>query len=317
MSGGGQSMCQEIDAIRQREQTSRQQTGDIVSTFQPVKQMLGDCGIGACNKSDNSTINNIRQNFKAIQDVMVSNKCDNISTIVQENIDAQPPICTEMIFRNCQNPFTGESNIECLKIARDILKDRQRLKMANRNNVSNICEINAAMQVIASQEATAENAAFLQTMQEAKNFLTNNKSEGFNCNEINQNITSEQYLKVLLKCFQESAVRQGNYLTGCHPIVTEMTNDNNEIKSCLLSAGILMKSSQAGSLSNQSAIKTGQIADTMASLTSSAASLPIIIMCCILIIGSIFILPMLGGNSGEAADLSSTFSRVNSIGRRF
>jgi hypothetical protein len=298
MSGGGQSTCKEIAAIREKEKTNRQATDSLTGMAKPITQILGPCGVGSCNDSDNSSIGVIRQNFTNIQNTMLKNKCSNISQLVQENIDNQPKSCFDDLFNSCRNFITGETNIECLKIVRGILNDRKSVNQTNRNNSSAMCEINAAIEVIASQEASAKNAAILHSMQEAKGLLTNNKGEGFNCNEINQNVTSEQYLKVLLDCFQETAVKQSNKILGCHPVVVEQTNDNNDLKSCLLTAGILMKSTQSANSGNSTDIKNSQTAVGLDPAASLASLLPIVLICCILVVGAIFIIPMLGGMDG-------------------
>ena len=301
MSGGGQSVCKEIAAIREREKTNRAATDSLTSIAKPITQITGPCGVGSCNDSDNSVIGVIRQNFKTIQETMVKNQCKNISDLVQENIDNQPESCFTDLFNSCRNTVTGETNLECLKIVRGILADRKPVTQTNRNNATSMCEINAALEVIASQEASARNAAILHSMQEAKGLLSGNKAEGFNCNEVDQNVTSEQYLKVLLECFQESSIKQSNKIIGCHPVVVEQTNDNTDLKNCLLSAGIIMKSSQSASASNTSDSTIGQSATGLDPAASLASLLPIVIIVCILVIGAIFILPMLSGG-GDARE---------------
>jgi hypothetical protein len=304
MSGGGQGMCKEIARIREQGKTDRHAVDSITGIAKPVEQILGKGGVGASNDSDNSVVGSIKQNFSSIQDTLVQNGCKNISTTIQENIDAQPTICWTSMWDTCKNVYTGDSNIECIEKIRLILADKKPVKQLNKNNVTNNCEINAAIEVIASQEATAKNAAILHSLQEAKGLIASNKSDGFTCNEVDQTVTSEQYLKVLLECFQETAVKQTNKITSCHPNVSEQINDNTEMKKCLLAAGVLMKSGQSASALNQSEIKTGQTAVGLDPMASLASLLPIIIIFCVIILGAVFILPMLSGSGGSSGDSS-------------
>jgi len=300
MSGGGQSVCKEIAAIREREKTNRSAMDSITSVARPITQITGPCGLGSCNNSDNSVIGSVRQNFKLIQDAMIKNNCSNISSLLQENVDNQPNSCFTDLYNTCRNTVTGETNLECLKLVRDMIINRPPVKQSNRNNATSLCEINSAIEIIAGQEATAQNAAILSAMQEAKGLLSGNTSEGFNCNDVDQSVTSEQYLKVLLGCFQETAVKQSNRITGCHPVVVEQTNDNTDLKNCLLAAGVLMRSSQAASATNKSELRTSQSAIGLDPMASLASLLPIVIIVCVLIVGAIFIIPMMGGGDDNS-----------------
>jgi hypothetical protein len=291
----GQSTCRDIAAIRERGKTDRAAIDAFGDAINPIKS-IGKA-ISATNDSDNSVIGAIRQNFKNITDTLVRNNCDNISSLKQENIYKEPVICFTSMIDVCQNKITGETNLECLKEVTAFLKNRPSITQENKNVTNSLCEINAAIQVIANQEATAQNAAILQSMQEARGLLSSNKTDGLNCNEIDQNITSEQYLKVLLGCFQETSVKQSNIIDACHPAVTKQLNTNDDLKKCLLSAGILVSTSQTAGATNKSDLKTSQTAVGLDPAASLASLLPIVIICCILIVGAIFILPMLSGGS--------------------
>jgi hypothetical protein len=287
----GQSTCRSIAQIRENGNTNRAAIGALGNAINPVGSIVS--GLSAQNNSDNAIINIIRQNARSIQDMLVKNKCDNISSLRQENIFRENPICFTSLIETCKNTITGETNLECLREVRKFLNDRPLITQENRNKVQALCEINSAIQAIAGQEASAQNVALLESMQEAKGLLSRNNSEGLNCNEVDTNITNEQYLKVVLDCMQETAVTQSNILEGCHPRVTNQINVNDDMKRCLISAGIIQQSSQSTSARNDSSLKNKQTAVGLDPAASLASLIPLIIISCILIVLVIIFLPMI------------------------
>jgi hypothetical protein len=286
----GQSTCREIQDIRERGRTNRH-AQDCMASINPIKG-IGDA-VNSKNDSDNVVVNLIRQNFKNIQSTMIKNNCSNVSSLKQENRYKEDPICFTALIGACA--FKNEqTNIECVKEVLAFLKNRPELTQTNKNVTTALCEINAAIQVIASQEASAQNAAILQSMQEAKGLLTNNKQASFNCSEIDQNISSEQYLKVLLECIAEDSVQQSNIVEGCYPNVTAQLNDNSGVSKCLLSAGVLQSSAQTAAASNKGDISVSQTATGLDIGASLASLTPILIICAIVVIGAIVVFPMMG-----------------------
>jgi hypothetical protein len=286
----GQSSCNAIASIREQGKTDRAAT-DALSNLNPITA-IGNA-FGSKNQSDNAVINLIRQNIKSIQDTMVKNNCNNISSLKQENIYRENPICFTSLIETCKNNITGVTDLNCLKEVRNLLNDKPPITQENKNKTSSICEINAAIQTIASQEASTQNAAMLQSMQEAKGLMSGNKTDGLNCNEINTDISNEQYLKVLLECIQESAVTQSNIIEGCHPKVSSQVNTNEDMKKCLLATGVIMSASQSSSVKNESALKSSQTAVGLDPAASLASLIPILIIVAIVIIGAVIIIPML------------------------
>ena len=287
----GQSTCKDIERIRQDGRTNRHAM-DSMASINPIKG-IGDA-INSKNDSDNTVINIIRQHFKNIQSTMIKNNCSNVSSLKQENRYKEDPICFTALIGACTVNKQQQTNIECVKEVLAFLKNRPELTQTNKNVTTALCEINAAIQVIASQEATAQNAAILQSMQEAKGLLTNNKQASFNCNEVDQNISSEQYLKVLLECIAEDSKEQSNIVEGCYPNVTAQLNDNSGVAKCLLTAGVLQSSAQTAGASNKGDISVSQTATGLDIGASLASLTPILIICAIVVIGAIVVFPMMG-----------------------
>ncbi len=287
----GQSTCNDIAKIKENGKTTRAAIDAFGNAINPIGSLIG--GLSSKNQSDNAVINLIRQNVSSIQKTMVKNNCNNISSLKQENIYRENPVCFTSLIETCKNYKTGETNLDCLKEVRQFLKDRPPITQENRNKVQAMCEINSAIQAIASQEASAQNAALLESMQEAKGLMSNNKSDALNCNEVNTNISNEQYLEVLLDCMQETSVAQSNVIEGCHPNVTSQINTNDDMKKCLLSAGVIQQTSQSASAKNDSVLKSTQSATGLDAAASLASLLPIVIICCVLIIGAVVVLPMI------------------------
>lgn len=286
----GQSSCNAIAAIREQGKTDRAAV-DAIGNLNPITA-IGNA-VGSKNQSDNAVVNLIRQNIRSIQETMVKNNCSNISSLKQENIYRENPICFTSLIETCKNSKTGQTDLACLAEVRKILAERTPVTQENKNKTTAICEINSAIQAIASQEASTQNAAMLQSMQEAKGLMSGNKSDSLNCNEINTDISNEQYLKVLLECMQETSVSQSNIIEGCHPKVSSQINSNEDMKKCLLSAGVLMSSAQSSAVANDSKLAVSQTAVGLDPAASLASSLPILIIIVILVIGAVVILPMI------------------------
>ena len=117
----GQSTCRSIAQIRENGNTNRAAIGALGNAINPVGSIVS--GLSAKNNSDNAIINIIRQNARSIQDMLVKNKCDNISSLRQENIFRENPICFTSLIETCKNTITGETNLECLREVRKFLND--------------------------------------------------------------------------------------------------------------------------------------------------------------------------------------------------
>jgi hypothetical protein len=285
----GQSTCNAIAAIRENGKTN-QQALDTLSNFSPGGVVKA---YGAQNKSDNAVVNLIRQNLNIIQKTIVDNRCDNISSITQSNV-YEDSGCWNSLLRLCRNDVTGAPDIACIKEVRTLLdrSGRAPITQQNKNSTMANCEINSAIQALARQEASLMNTALLESMQEAKGLLSGNQTSNLNCNEINTNITSDQYISVLLKCMNETSVNQSNRIDACNPNIIAQINDNNDMKKCLMNAGIISSTSQSSNVVSDSSLKNSQTAIGLDPAASLASLLPIIIIVVIVIIG-VLVVPQL------------------------
>jgi hypothetical protein len=292
----GKSACNDIASIRAKGKTDAAAM-DALSNLNPITA-LGNA-FGSRNQSDNAVVNLIRQNISSIQDTMVKNSCSNNSSLKQENIYRENPICFTSLVEACKNNKTGNTNMECLKEVRNILNDRTPINQENRNKTRAMCEINAAIQTIANQEATSQNVALLQSMQDAKGLMSSNKTDGLNCNEVNNDISNEQYLKVMLDCIQETSVNQSNIIDGCHPKVSSQLNNNDDMKKCLLESGILTSNTQSSAIKNDAQNISNQTSTGLDASASWASLIPIAIVVVVLIIGVIILYPQLSKDYKE------------------
>jgi hypothetical protein len=144
------------------------------------------------------------------------------------------------------------------------------IEQTNMNEASQDCIINSIIQVIAKQEATLDNAATLESTQKANSFMSSNDAKNLNCNEVTNNITSKQYLTQLLKCYNETAIKQSNIIkSDCNPNLKSQINKNNTVQKCMITSGVLLSTDQSAAIKNVSTLKNDQTADAFGSSKDS------------------------------------------------
>ena len=201
----GRSTCQAIQQIRTQGRTDREAL-DLASN--PLNK------IGAKNETDNSIINYLRNSISNTTRVQIKEECNNSTNVNQKNVFIGNDNCMIAMYQNCKNPFTGITDLVCLdkttKILEDLRKTNTKVEMTNINNTINMCEINSLITALSNQETSLSNIAKLLSMQEAKNILSSNKADNLNCNDIDINVTNEQFISSILDCLNRTSISQTN-----------------------------------------------------------------------------------------------------------
>jgi hypothetical protein len=228
---------------------------------------------GARNKSDNAIVNILTNNLTTISKTIIDNKCSNVLSVEQQNIWEGNPACYFANLEFCKFPNLPpkeqpDAQVKCMA---ELEKLRSApVEQTNMNEANQDCVINSIIQVIAKQEANIDNAATLESSQAAKSFMSSNDADNLNCSQVTNNITSKQYLTQLLKCHNETAIKQSNIIrSDCNPNVKSQINKNNTVQKCMISSGVLLSTDQSAAIQNVSKLKSDQTADAFGSSKDS------------------------------------------------
>jgi hypothetical protein len=191
---------------------------------------------------ENEVYNFIRNSYNKVKDTISLNYCSNIIGSVQDNIFIQDPSCFKNIQTLCYNDKTKQYNEECL----DKLYKLVDISNSTRVNQTNIdtqlaeCNINSVLGILTQQEQTLQNLAIIKLIQEEQQ--KNKKSTSDTCNEINSDITKEQYIRSFLDCTNLNIINQKNLIRSeCNPNVSAQINVNRGINRCIVESNIANK----------------------------------------------------------------------------
>ncbi len=232
--------------------------GGIVSS-------LGDA-FGSRNKSQtfNTNINNTSISTTDITNIF--NSCTNSSQSIQKNDLTQTPECLETIGRICNG------NLPCLVEMSKVTNAEQQ----NTQTVKLNCIINNLLKTISSKEVSMENAAQLSTLQKASGLMSSNKSLTSNCNQVNNDISSNTFLNAITTCANEYSSQQINNINACGNLSNVRQKSTNDFFSnCYASHGIFKEDTVKVKSFNKALINTDQKADT--SMSSISSSIMIIV----------------------------------------
>ena len=282
----GRSTCQAIQSIRTQGQTDREAIG-VANNFSPGG--LVD-KIGARNESDNSIVNFLKNSITNTTRVAIDEKCRNSTSINQSNVYNSTDKCMLAMYQLCKNPITGITDLTCLdrttKILEDLRKTNIPLSQQNVNTTKNLCEINSYIQALSNQETSLSNLAKLLSMQEAKSILSSNKTDNLNCNDIDINVSNEQFISVILKCLNETSINQNNTINddSCGARMSSQLNTNSMFNNCLMDHGIIVSNTQRASVANDSTLENKQTASAF-DLGSSMMIIIIIVVVAVALFG--------------------------------
>jgi hypothetical protein len=226
---------------------------------------IGDA-FGSKNKSQsfNTNINNTSISTTDITNIF--NTCTNASSAIQKNDILQSPECIATIGKICNG------NLQCITEMSSV-KD---IDQTNNQTVKLNCIINNLLKTISSKEVNMENVAQLSTLQKASGLMTSNSDLTSNCNQVNNDISSSNYLNAITKCANEYSTMQINTLNTCGNVSNITQKSTNDFFSeCYAGQEIFKEDTVSVKSFNKANIKTEQTADTS---MSSASSLVIIII---------------------------------------
>jgi len=234
---GGQGASK---AVMEARRTGDTTMADVANNFTPGKILSG---FGAKNDSDQAIISVLNNNLKNINQTIIDNKCGNLTTVKQTNEYVSNPICYQAKLDFCKGEKDRRGCYEALTE-----KESQNINQTNLNKTSTECVLNSIIEVLSKQEANIKNLATLESTQNAKGLMSENKGKQTNCNEINNNITSENYIEQMLKCHNETVIEQKNIINDCSPTVSSQLNNNDSLQKCMIKQGLFMKTDLSGAI---------------------------------------------------------------------
>lgn len=249
---------------------------------------LGDA-FGSRNRSQtfNTNINNTSISTTDITNIF--NSCTNSSSVVQENNLTQSTECLDTIGRVCNG------NLPCIMEMSTVRNIDQRNAQTVRLN----CIINSLIKTISTKDVSMENAAQLSTLQNASGLMTSNSNLTSNCNQVNNDISTDRFLNAITTCANEFSTRQLNNINACGNVSNVTQSATGDFfAECYASQGIFREDNTGIRSFNRADISTSQRADTSMSSMSS------IIIVIVLVISGVIAFFMYKKKKGEAVSQS-------------
>lgn len=249
---------------------------------------LGDA-FGSRNRSQtfNTNINNTSISTTDITNIF--NSCTNSSSVIQENNLTQSNECLDTIGRVCNG------NLPCIMEMSTVRNIDQRNAQTVRLN----CIINSLIKTISTKDVNMENAAQLSTLQNASGLMTSNSNLTSNCNQVNNNISTNRFLNAITTCANEFSTRQLNNINACGNVSNVTQSATGDFfAECYASQGIFREDNTGVRSFNRADISTSQRADTSMSSMSS------IIIVIVLVISGVIAFFMYKKKKGEAVSQS-------------
>ena len=185
----------------------------------------------------------------------IINECNNSISDEQINKIISGPECMKEYTEMCKILSTEDNKMKCIK-------DMPKIQNISQSNVSTIksnCVVNQIIDKMSKQNATVENIAKLLAMQEASGLGQKGNNITNNCNEVNQNISSSNFLDAVSKCVNKVNAKQKNIIKTCggasniaQSNVSDMMND------CLVASGVKVVNDQSGNIKNTTDIDLKQ-----------------------------------------------------------
>lgn len=184
-----------------------------------------------------NTINNIMSNNISQTDVTnITNTCSNSMAMSQINSIANDrcPNCNGGVIYNADGTvFARDPKIE--QIDCSATGNIQ----SNVANLSQDCAINSTISVLSKNTSDLSAQTLAKTLQESSGlFSGNNSAENNVCNQLDNNISSEQYLNSISTCSNTFSSSQKNILQNCGKMSNNVQKNNlASFQKCVIDAG--------------------------------------------------------------------------------
>lgn len=206
----------------------------VVDIFNPAKWIEA---LGNKAKKDEMTVNVTNMNLSMEDMTKIHDECKNDMSSDQINKIVQSSDCIKEYAALCGILSDDKSKQECIK-------SMPKIENINQSNVLKSqmsCVINKVVDKLSQQSPTVENVAKMIAIQEQSGLMNNNESITSNCNEINQNVSSKNFLESVANCINKVSAKQKNVLKACGASNITQSNTADMIGDCLVKSGITTK----------------------------------------------------------------------------
>jgi len=234
---------------------------DIVKSSTEIASGLTPGGIlktvGSSNKAttNQKTIcNNIINSTNIIDSVQ---RCNNIVNSTQTNVISQPAACAELqskiITSLKDNPTALKEYLSSLSI--------ENVTQTNESNDLQQCILSAYMSAINEQQTSIDTAAIAMLLQKSSDLLSSNEINQNQCQNLNNTLSSCNYLKSITCCSNQVTNAQSNELYNCIGATKNIVQKNlkNNYQFCNMSNTSSLSSKELAALLNRSTVDATQI----------------------------------------------------------
>jgi hypothetical protein len=192
-------------------------------------------------ETENNNITNLGISIKDVTEI--ENECKNKVESGQINELRQNPDCLRTISAMCGLMSTDDAKLKCAREYLDSFKIKN-ISQENKNKIQQVCVINSITDKLIKQEPNIDSIANVMQVQKASGLLNTNTSITENCNEVNMDMSSEQFLTNINKCLNETISKQKNAIDVCGAIDIKQENTTNILNDCLVRNGVKVVSEQ-------------------------------------------------------------------------
>lgn len=178
--------------------------------FNPNNYKSGD------NTTDNMMRNIINTNMSKCEVEKIANICKNTSSSFQSNI-----IDTSMCEACNKDPSL------C------VVKDNTQI---NANDITQTCTIQTAIKALSEKKDSVDAQALAKVLQETEGLMSgSNTSTSENCNIINKDMSTQNYLETRNECLNSLNLEQENIMKGCGQFINNIQeNTSKQLQECLV-----------------------------------------------------------------------------------
>ena len=254
-----------------------QQSKDYVKSAEVITNGFTLSGLlkelGTRNKS-NIKLQNVITNYQqSSQTSDIDNKCGNKNTNVQQNIIEDTTDCVKI---QGENIASLKDNPEALRIYLESL-GANNIDQENTTESKQQCVLNNYIAAMKKIEASVESAALLKVMQKSSDLFASSETEMDMCNNVNNTVSSCQYIKSNLCCVNDSNSSQLNLIKCKSANKVTQRNVNKALQICNLTGSTTVDASLIAKLKNSVSADISQTA-TGTSLMSFVLLLAVIIL---------------------------------------
>lgn len=228
----GKSTCDEI--ARQKNYGKVADIGKaFVDAINPAKWLEA---LGNKATEETTTTNITNMNLKMEDIKKIQEECRNETAVEQVNKISQSPECIREYGTLCSMLSSDAAKLDCIRQSKI-----ENITQSNALKSQSKCVINKVIDTLTQQSPTVENVAKLIAVQEQSGLMNKNESITNNCNEVNQNISSTNFLENVTNCINKVSAKQKNALKVCGASNITQSNMADMIGDCLMKSGITTK----------------------------------------------------------------------------